>query len=140
MTHALNLTLPIKQDAETLAKLQHLKAVFADEVQSKIAAALKQSRIVHFARVVVIDDKYIQVITEYEGSHQEYTEFFRRALTPVFAAIFSLADTKGSTSTILPRSSNSRRTPTRSRWARPPTVQQTSMVTRPAGCSRLTTT
>ncbi|MEY9703461.1 hypothetical protein ACFLEY_23830 [Bradyrhizobium sp. YCK136] len=27
-----------------------------------------------------------------EGSHQEYTEFFRRELTPVFAAIFSLAD------------------------------------------------
>ncbi|WLB58631.1 hypothetical protein [Bradyrhizobium japonicum] len=95
MTHALNLTLPIKQDAETLAKLQHLKDIFADQVQSKIADALKQSRIVHFARVVVIDDKYIQVITEYEGSHQEYTEFFRRALTPVFAQIFSLADTQG---------------------------------------------
>jgi len=95
MTHALNLTLPIKQDAETLAKLQHLKAIFADEVQSKIAEALKESRIVHFARVVVIEDKYIQVITEYEGPHQEYTEFFRRALTPVFAQIFSLADTKG---------------------------------------------
>jgi hypothetical protein len=59
------------------------------------AAALKQSRIVHFARVVVIEDKYIQVITEYEGTHQEYTEFFRRALTPIFAAIFSLADTTG---------------------------------------------
>lgn len=56
---------------------------------------MKQSRIVHFARVVVIDDKYIQVITEYEGTHQEYTEFFRRALTPIFAAIFSLADTSG---------------------------------------------
>jgi len=92
MTHALNLTLPIKQDEATQAKLKHLTANFATEVQPKIEAALKASRIVHFARVVVIDNKYIQVITEYEGPHQEYTEFFRRALTPVFAAIFSLAD------------------------------------------------
>jgi hypothetical protein len=92
MTHALNLTLPIKQDAETLAKLQHLAEIFPTQVQPVIEAALKKSRIVHFARVVVIDNKYIQVITEYEGPHQEYTEFFRRELTPIFAAIFSLAD------------------------------------------------
>jgi hypothetical protein len=92
MTHALTLTLPIKQDADTQAKLQQLAAIFADKVQPAIEAALQQSHIVHFARVVVIDNKYIQVITEYEGSHQEYAEFFRRALTPVFAAIFALAD------------------------------------------------
>jgi hypothetical protein len=92
MTHALNLTLPIKQDAATQARLKDLEDNFAEKVQPAIEAALKKSRIVHFARVVVIDNKYIQVITEYEGSHQEYTEFFRRELTPVFAAIFSLAD------------------------------------------------
>ncbi|MCW1991003.1 hypothetical protein ABIE85_001994 [Bradyrhizobium diazoefficiens] len=92
MTHALNLTLKIKQDAATQAQLKNLEAIFADKVQPLIEAALKKSRIVHFARVVVIGNEYIQVITEYEGSHQEYTEFFRRELTPVFAAIFSLAD------------------------------------------------
>jgi hypothetical protein len=92
MTHALNLTLPIKQDAETQQKLAALESVFTEKVQPAIAEALKKSRIVHFARVVVIDNKYIQVITEYEGPHQEYTEFFRRALTPVFGAIFELAD------------------------------------------------
>jgi hypothetical protein len=92
MTHALNMTLPIKQDAATQAALKHLTEVFATEVQPKIEAALKESRLVHFARVVVIDNKYIQVITEYEGPHQEYTEFFRRKLTPVFAAIFALAE------------------------------------------------
>ena len=92
MTHALNLTLPIKQDAATLEKLKGLEAIFATQVQPKIAEALKKSKLVHFARVVVIDNKYIQVITEYEGPHQEYTEFFRRELSPVFAAIFSLAD------------------------------------------------
>jgi hypothetical protein len=92
VTHALNLTLPIKQDPETLARLQHLKEIFTEKVQPAIEEALQKSHIVHFARVVVIDDKYIQVITEYEGPHQEYTEFFRKALTPVFAQIFSLAD------------------------------------------------
>src|SRR5882757_5675558 len=92
MTHALNLTLEIKQDPETLQKLQQLEAIFPTKVQPAIEAALKESKLVHFARVVVIDNKYIQVITEYEGPHQEYTEFFRRKLTPVFAAIFALAE------------------------------------------------
>jgi hypothetical protein len=92
MTHALNLTLPIKQDPETQQKLQELKDIFESKVQPAIEAALKRSKIVHFARVVVIDNKYIQVITEYEGPHQEYTEFFRKNLTPVFAAIFALAE------------------------------------------------
>lgn len=92
MTHALNLTLPIKQDAATLARLQELKRVFASQVQEPIAKALRESKLVHFARVVVIDDKYIQVLTVYEGDHKEYTEFFRRALTPVFSTIFALAD------------------------------------------------
>lgn len=92
MTHALNLTLPLKQDDESQARLRHLAQIFADQIQPKIDEALRKSGIVHFARVVVIDNKYIQVITEYEGDHQEYTEFFRRELTPVFAAIFGLAE------------------------------------------------
>ena len=69
-----------------------MAANFTDHVQPAIAAALKRSEIVHFARVVAIGNKYIQVITEYEGPHAEYTEFFRRELTPVFAAIFELAE------------------------------------------------
>ena len=92
MTHALTLTLPLKQDPASQTKLAALAASFTDQVQPAIAAALKKSQIVHFARVDVIDNKYIQVITEYEGPHQEYTEFFRRELTPVFAAIFDLAE------------------------------------------------
>jgi hypothetical protein len=92
MTHALNLTLPIKQTPEAKAALEQLKAVFADRIQGQIDAALRKSKLVHFARVLVIDDKYIQVITEYEGSHQAYTEFFRRELTPIFGAIFGLME------------------------------------------------
>lgn len=91
MTHALNLTLPLKQDAASQAELAKLEKRFAAEIQPAIEAALKKSKLVHFARVLVIDNKYIQVITEYEGDHQEYTEFFRKELTPVFAAIFGLA-------------------------------------------------
>lgn len=92
MAHALNLTLPIKQDPETLAKLQHVKAVFAKEIQPKIEKALRESQIVHFARVLVVHDKYLQVITEYDGGPMEYTEFFRQALPDVFGVLFSLAD------------------------------------------------
>lgn len=93
MTHPLTLTLKIKQDPETQAAVEDLKANFHNGIQQAIEAALKESKLVHFARVAVIgENEYIQVITEYEGSHKEYTEFFRRALTPVFAKIFSLAD------------------------------------------------
>lgn len=92
MTHGLNLTLPLKQDAASQAALRKLAEIFPTEVQPKIEAALKKSKLVHFARVLVIDNKYVQVITEYEGDHQEYTEFFRRELQPVFGAIFALAE------------------------------------------------
>lgn len=143
MTHALNLTLKIKQDAATQAQLKNLEAIFADKVQPLIEDALKKSRIVHFARVVVIGTEYIQVITEYEGSHQEYTEFFRRELTPVFAAIFSLAD-MGDKELDVTNSpmhfSNSPRVATSVRSARRPTTRQTSTAIRPAGCSRPMTT
>jgi hypothetical protein len=92
MAHALNLTLPIKQDPDTLKKLANIASIFATEVQPKIDAALRKSQTVHFARVLVIDNKYLQVITEYDGSHTDYTEFFRRELSDVFALLFSLAD------------------------------------------------
>jgi hypothetical protein len=92
MPHALNLTIPIKQDAETKKKLDHIKSIFASQLQPKIEAALRESEIVHFARVLVIDDKYLQVITEYDGDHKAYTEFFRKKLPDVFAALFALGD------------------------------------------------
>jgi uncharacterized membrane protein YgcG len=92
MLTALNMTMPLKQDAESQAKLQQMKAVFADHIQPAIDAALRKSQTVHFARVLVIDDKYIQVLTEFDGDPMEYTEFFRRELQPVFKNIFELAD------------------------------------------------
>lgn len=92
MTSALNMTMPLKQDTQSQAALAQLKATFATAVQPAISAALAQSQIVHFARVVVIEDKYIQILTEYDGDKKDYTEFFRVHLQPVFEAIFSLVE------------------------------------------------
>jgi hypothetical protein len=92
MAHALNLTLRIKQDPETLQRLAKIASIFKTEIQPKIDAALRKSKIVHFARVLVIDNKYLQVITEYDGDHQDYTEFFRTELPDVFAMLFGLAE------------------------------------------------
>ncbi|HYW16692.1 MAG TPA: hypothetical protein VE891_11155 [Allosphingosinicella sp.] len=92
MITALNMTVPLKQDPESLAKLQKLKEVFADHIQPEIDRALRKSRMVHFARVLVIHDRFLQVITEFDGDPVEYTEFFRRELPHVFKPIFELAE------------------------------------------------
>ncbi len=92
MAHALNLTLKIKQDPETQKKLAEIASIFPTVIQPKIDEALRVSKIVHFARVLVIDNLYLQVITEYDGDHKAYTEFFRQKLPDVFGMLFSLAE------------------------------------------------
>ena len=92
MPHALNMTIPIKQDAATIAKLRDLERDFTSKYQDQLDKALRDSKLVHYARVVNIGDRFLQVITEYDGDHKGYTEFFRRALPELFAAIFELAD------------------------------------------------
>jgi hypothetical protein len=90
--HALNLTIPIKQDAATKLKLAEIIADFPTKIQPRIDEALRKSEIVHFARVMVIHGQYLQVITEYDGDHKAYTKFFQDELPDVFARLFSLAD------------------------------------------------
>lgn len=92
MAHALNLTMKIRQDETAKETLAQVKANFATKIQPMIDAALRDSQIVHFARVLVIDDLYLQVITEYDGNHIPYTDFFRIKLRDVFGLLFSLAD------------------------------------------------
>ena len=92
MPHALNLTIPIKQDEATQKKLAKIAAEFPTNHQPKIDAALKKSKLVHFARVVNVHNKFLQVITEFDGDHKAYTEFFRKELADVFDDLFSLAD------------------------------------------------
>jgi hypothetical protein len=92
MVTALNMTMKLKQDAASQAKLAGLTAAFAQQVQPMIDDALRQSKIVHFARVLVIDKTYIQVITEFDGDGEIYTNFFREALPDVFKTIFELVE------------------------------------------------
>lgn len=92
MTVALNLTAPLKQDEESQRQIRQLADDFATEVQPAVDRALAESHLVHFARVLVIDGKYIQVLTEFDGDPVEYTDFFRLKLGPVFKKIFSLVE------------------------------------------------
>jgi hypothetical protein len=89
---ALNFTVPLKQDPQSQESLRHLAASFAQDVQPALDAALSRSQIVHFARIMVIDNRYLQVLTEFDGDPMDYTEFFRKQLGPVFQAIFALAE------------------------------------------------
>lgn len=91
MAHSLNLTLKIGQDAATQKKLQEFIQLFP-RVQDQIAAAMKKSEILHFARVVVIGTEYIQVLTEYDGDRRAYTEFFRSELPDIFQKVFELGE------------------------------------------------
>jgi hypothetical protein len=92
MTSALNYTVKIHQSEEKLARLKKIRESFATEIQPKIDVALRGSGIVHFARVVSIDDLYLLVITEFDGDEKVYAEFFRKALLPLFSAVFSLVE------------------------------------------------
>ena len=92
MPTALNLTMKLKQDPASLAKLAALKAAFTEKIQPGIAKALGDSQIVHYARVLVIEDRYLQVITEFDGDAVVYTEFFRQALPEFFGGVFDLVE------------------------------------------------
>ncbi len=92
MATALNVTMPLKQDPESQQRLQQLKDNFDKGLQQKVDAALAQSKIVHYARLLVIDDKYLQILTEFDEGIVEYLEFFRTQLPDAFAAVLSLVE------------------------------------------------
>ena len=96
MAVPLNLTIPLKQDPQSQAALQQLAASFSETLQGPIDKALAESRIVHFARVLVITEnqraRYLQVLTEFDGDPEGYTEFFRQELGSVFEKIFAFAE------------------------------------------------
>jgi hypothetical protein len=92
MPTALNLTAPLKQDADSQQRLQQVISDFAEQIQPRVDAALAEVETVHYARVVVIDNKYIQVLTEFDGEADEYAEFFRQQTGDLFRLVFSLAE------------------------------------------------
>lgn len=92
MAFTLNFTAPLKQDPESRQRLRNFVEAFAEQIQPAIDTALARSELVHFARILVIDDKYIQVLTEFDGDPMQYTEYFRKELGLVFEWIFSLVE------------------------------------------------
>jgi hypothetical protein len=88
----LNATLPLKQDAASQAKLK----TFADEFKTKwvpqVWGVLKKSNMVHYARFTVIDNKYLQILTEFDSDFITYSKFFAKELPDFFQAVFSLVD------------------------------------------------
>jgi hypothetical protein len=86
----LNLTLPLKQDPQSQAMLEQLVAGFGAQGQPVIDAAVRKSEIIHSARLLIIDNKYMQVLTTFDGDFFDYTEFFRQQLGPVFQVIFGM--------------------------------------------------
>jgi hypothetical protein len=92
MATALNLTAPLKQDPESQERLQQVVNNFTDQIQPLVDAALTEVETVHYARVVVVDNKYIQVLTEFDGEADEYAEFFRQKTGQLFKLVFSLVE------------------------------------------------
>lgn len=91
MAHSINMTMPLKQDAASKLALKEFKQTFAARWQPRIDEAMRASKIIHFARVVTIGDKYLQLLTEFDGDRRVYTTFFLNALPEVFEAMFALA-------------------------------------------------
>ena len=94
MAHTLNLVLPLVQDAESKAKLAEFANTFPT-LQGRIAQVIKESEILRFARIVVVEDKYITVLTEYDGDKRAYTRFFQEKLADTRSSIPSSSGSSG---------------------------------------------
>lgn len=88
----LNATLLLKQDADSQLKLKALASEFKTKWVPQVWAVLKKSNMVHYARFTVIDNKYLQILTEFDGDFVTYSKFFAKELPDFFRAVFSLVD------------------------------------------------
>ncbi len=93
MQNFLNLTLPLKQDATSQAKLPAVLTALKS-ASSRIKDTLKDSQIVHFARFLVIGrpPRYLQVITTFDGDEDTYAKFFFDELRGIFTAAYELVE------------------------------------------------
>src|SRR5262249_46554116 len=94
MQQFLTLTLPLKQDAasqEQLARLQEGEFK-SDEFKKMINAALDESEAVYFAQFLVLDNKYIQIITTFDGDDREYAIFFFEKLQRLYKPVYELVE------------------------------------------------
>jgi len=88
----LNATLPLKQDPASQAKLQELARDFPTKWVPKVWDVLKSSQMVHYARFTVIDNKYLQILTEYDADFVTYSKYFAKHLSDFFRAVFVLVE------------------------------------------------
>jgi Dyp-type peroxidase family len=98
MQKFLTLTLPLLQDKDSQSHLNFLreKVFTSQQFIDKIDAALKESEAVHFAKFVIIDDKYIQINTIFDGDplddeDRDYAIFFFRKLEEVYREVYKIA-------------------------------------------------
>ena len=94
MQKFLTLTLPLKQDAASQGKLAWLqKEVFpTDSFKKMINDALDESEAVYFAQFLVLDKKYIQIITTFDGDDREYAIFFFEKLQRLYKPVYELVE------------------------------------------------
>src|SRR5215510_2012810 len=94
MQKFLTMTLPLKQDAASQEKLAWLqKEVFnTDRFKKKINDALNESEAVYFAQFLVLDKKYIQIITTFDGDDREYAIFFFEKLQLLYKPVYELVE------------------------------------------------
>jgi hypothetical protein len=94
MQNFLTLTLPLKQDAASQEKLAWLqKEVFnTDGFKKMINDALDESEAVYFAQFLVLDKKYIQIITTFDGDDREYAIFFFEKLQRLYKPVYELVE------------------------------------------------
>jgi hypothetical protein len=84
MQKTLTLVLTIKSPADYEAL-----AALVPAVQGQMDNAFNTLNIVHFARVVFLDNNTkVAIITEFDGDFDTYVQDFAQALGPVFDALF----------------------------------------------------
>lgn len=92
MATALNLIFPLRQDTDSQQRLQQIARDFSDQIQPAVDAALSAVETVHYARVVVVDNRYIEILTEFDGEAFAYAEFFRQETGQLFQLVFSIVE------------------------------------------------
>jgi hypothetical protein len=94
LPNILNVTLPLKQDADSQAKIAAFAGRFATDYWPTVRKVLADSKMVHYARFVVVGTppRYIQILTEYDTDFRVYTDYFADNLKDFFAAVFSLVE------------------------------------------------
>src|SRR5436305_236667 len=94
LPNILNVTLPLKQDAASQAKIEAFREQFATAYWPKVSKVLGDSRQVYYARFVLIGSppRYLQILTEYDSPFRIYTDYFADNLKDFFAVVFDLVE------------------------------------------------